>query len=396
MPRGLWNWILRLITWRRRNKSARSLAGRVCSAAVVLLVLLTGIYSSCAGNRSAVDAGDQPVQLSPHLSLFLEQGFELADDTLITEAFRVAIDGQDYIVLEYRTPKMNGLQIKRHHGFVTDPDLAFLILLSYAWAPEHHGMSTAEIDSLRQLQQRIGNAEQEYHRFFELARALTPVVEKVDELKDKQITGIPVISIGSFDLIDIANWWDLICTIPFDIFDLCLLEPLVREIHEQGVEIEELLRASNNDLSQTIRLLETQAAGQAVDGLALKESMEKSFSSLNNLVWKLNRFKENVLGLQVLNDAMIDVLENERWGSKTGKVISFLDSNILGFSSEALTGGLLSRLDSLDRKMTAYLEKADEMIAEIDQRAVRLLAARARTDAELADLGAQWRARPGK
>lgn len=360
----------------------------------IVAVLLILSLSSCGareGQEQLLTNGPKPTAtLSPQLVLFREAGLDLADDAEIAEVFAFTLDGERCEVLEYESSTGSGLQIKVGNQLLTDADVAFQVLLSYAWAPEHHGLIGDDLSSLRELQGNIHNAQQEYGAFFRFAEALTPAMQRVDELKDKQITGIPVLPSPSLPLIDIANWWDLICTIPLNVFDLCLLEPLLREINEQGVEIEKLLVVADTDLAKVISQLE----GQVQHGLTLKVSVQEAISSLDNLLWKLDEFKANALRLQAITQEGIRVLETQQWGSKVDKVISLLKAASPGFDPSDMTGGLLSALQNLDQRLTAFLDKADNMTADIETRLALLTAARVRTEQTLDSLGKEWRARP--
>lgn len=331
---------------------------------------------------------------SPYLPLFQANGFLLPEDTHIERVFSIILEGQTYEVLEYQSASGAGIQIKHNEAFLKDPDIAFDVLLSYAWSPKNHEVSSEDLESLRQLHSKLNSTEQEYKPFFEFADSLKPVLEKVDELKDNQITGIPVIKIGAVPIIDVTNYWDLICTIPLDVFDLCLLEPAMREIHEQGVEIEQLIKDSSTDLAEIISLLEAQSQGEVQNGLQLKEEFEKAINRLNNLVWKLDQFETNVSEFQAVNRAIIEALENQRWGNKVGSVILFLQQNVPGFDLTNPVMSLAGKLRDLDLKMSDYLKNSNEIEADISSRLALLTDVRVRTDEALKQLSSQWRFHP--
>lgn len=370
---------------------------RLVRQTLAILMPLTLLLSGCAvggDDWDFLDSSTQPVAtLSPYLELFRSHGFDVPDDTQVIEAFAITLDGEHYEVLEYLSSAGNGLQIKQGDSLLQDADTAFRVLLSYAWTPQYHGVDDADLASLRELQSRVQNGRQEYDAFFRFAESLAPIMEQIDELENREITGVPIVSIGEFTIIDIANWWDLICTIPVDIFDLCLLEPPLRAVYEQGMEIELLLQASNEDMLRVIAQLDAQANGQMQDGLALKESMEKTISGLNNLLWKLDEFAADMAGLQVLTREAITALETRGWGPKVEKTLAIVES-VTGADSASIIDSLLLRLQDLDQKMSTYLTKSDEIAMDIERCLAILMGARVRTDEALQTLGEQWRARP--
>lgn len=364
------------------------------SSALLLVLSLVGC-GSWTGQAPWTGDGPKPTGTpSPYLALFHENGFILPDDTQIAETFTVTLGGSLYQVLEYSSDAGSGLQIKQETQLLTDADLAFQVLLAYAWSARYHGLASGDIASLRELQVRIHNAEQEYQDFFRFAESLTPAMQKIDELKDKQITGVPVLPSPSLPIIDIANWWDLICTIPLDIFDLCLLEPLLREINEEGMEIERLLVIADADLAAAVSHLDAQSQGKVVEGLLLKETMVKAASSLDSLTWKLDKFRSDALNLQDLTRAAIVALETKQWGSKVDTVVSLLKSVVPDFDPTTITRGLLSALRKLDQEITTFLDKADTMTADIEARLALLTMARIQSEQALDLLSEKWRARP--
>lgn len=351
------------------------------------------LASGCAASASLPGYAPTPT-ISPDLVWLRQQGFALTDNSSVMIVFVYPHEGKFYEVINYRTPVGEGLQIREGQNPVTDADLAFDILLAYAWTPPYHGLAAAEIDSLKDLQRQLQNANQEYRAFFDFAEALRPLIEKVDELQEKRITNIPQISIGNFPVIDIANWWDLICTIPLNIFDLCLLEPLLREIHEQGVEIDNLMRTSSDDLLALINLLEAQAGGQTVSGLELKLKAEKALSSLNNLLSKLDRFRTSLLELRIVNQEVIDVLGNRRWSQSVNVVLTTVQAVTPSLDLNQVIDDLVNKFQNLDQKLETYLIKAEDMDSEIYSRISLLSAARASTDDALRQSGVEWRYRP--
>lgn len=373
------------------NRLDEMLRTPICRLYIRRCIVVLGILILSACNIFAPLHIFKP---SPYLSLLRENGFSLPDDTTFENLGRVSLQGNTYEIIEYHTPDAKGLQIVGNDDLLQDPEIAFNVLLAHAWSPNYHKVTASELASLKDLQNRLSNARQNYSQFFELGASLQPVIEQVDRLQNHHISGIPLIQIGPLPLIDITNAWDLICTIPLDVFDLCILEPLVREVYEQSIEIETLLSAATFDLNTMTGLLEAQKPGEAQNGLELKTSAEKTISSLDNLIWKLDRFETSLLQLQIVNQIAIDVLENQRWGQSLGKVISFLQSQIPGFDMTVLTQGLTNSLKALDSKLSAYLAQAQRLKGDLSIHLDLLLAARLRTDAALDELGQQWRFRP--
>jgi hypothetical protein len=154
-----------------------------------------------------------------------------------------------------------------------------------------------------------------------------------------------------------------------------------------------LLQASNEDMLGVIAQLEAQANGQMQDGLALKESMEKAISGLNNLLWKLDEFAADMAGLQALTQEAINALETRGWGPKVEKTLAIVES-VTGVDSTSIIDSLLLRLQDLDQKMSTYLTKSDEIAMDIEACLAILMEARVRTDEALQTLGEQWRTRP--
>lgn len=332
--------------------------------------------------------------VSPLLALFRNSDFSLPSQTEIRPVYMMQLRGQEYTVLAYESIGGSGIQIQNGERLLTDADIAYQVLLSYAWTREGHGIDTEQEVALGDLLLRMQQFESTYAAVFELAHSLGPVIELIDDLQDRPINGIPLIAIGGFPLVDITNLWDLICTIPVNAADLCILEPLVRALHDEGKEIERLIRSAAGDLNAVMDLLDEQKQGNVQEGLKFKIAFERAISSQKNLLWKLEYFGDKVFEAQATTRAFMDVVENRDWDPRIDRILQAADKYLPGFQSSTSIQGLAQKLRALDEKMDNYLAQVDGMIGYISPRTVILEDARFQANEQLRNYGAAWRTRP--
>lgn len=366
----------------------RHVAGWAIAGATLLAWLA---LAGCGGSG----LGDALGRPSPYLPAFRAAGLNLPDDATIERRFRLNGADPAYEVLAYSWAEgqaPSGLQIVRSDALITDPAVAFDVLLSYAWSAEQHGITSDELAMLDDFRQRLEGARTEYAHLFGLATALEPLITTIEDLKDRPIANVPLIEIGGLAIVDITNWWDLICTLPLNAADLCLLEPLVQELYDQGTEIEQLIDVAAADLATVLVMLDA-GVDTPDDGVAVKAAVEKAIAGQRNLIDKLVRFMVTVDEARGLIALVTSRLSTPPSGV-VGSIVGAVESVLPGVDVDAAAGGVVDQLAGLDARLAGYATTADALAIEIGRNVVILEDARARTDSALSDFGAAWRTRP--
>lgn len=356
---------------------------------LVLMLVAASLVSTITG--CSVRSG-RPT--GRYLRVFEATGWDVSEGSRIEKAFSITQDGAETEVVRWHIGESAGIQILQEDRLVIDPDLAFEVLLSMAWSTDPQVLGQTEIASLKTLAASVKKGKERYSSLFTVARTLEPVIEAIDRLQDVPIFGVPRIEIRGFPILEVNNAWDLVCAIPIDATDFCLLEPLARELHKQGQELEKLLIAASADLDAASLLFEARQSANPPTGLALKEATERSLSSLRSLRRKVDETADLVKSLEGLSSAAAVKLRSRQWGPRLDAVLGFLAALGLGNQLNDWADGLASKLENLAQQLSSYLADAESFSQELGQRVGVIEEARLRTDERVLELGKQWRARP--
>lgn len=329
-----------------------------------------------------------------YLRVFEMAGWDVSESSQMEKVFSTIRDGAEIEVVKWHIGESAGIQILRGDKLITDPDFAFDVLLSLAWSTDSGFFGETEIASLKTLAVSVKKRKERYSSLFTVARTLEPVVEAIDRLQDVPIFGVPRIEVRGFPILEVNNAWDLLCAVPIDATDFCLLEPLARELHKQGQELEQLLIAASADLDAALLLLEERKSTNPPTGLALKEATERSLSSLRSLERKVDETADLVKSLEGLSSAAAVKLRSRQWGPRLDAVLGFLATFGLGNQLNDWADGLASKLENLAQQLSSYLADAESFSQELGQRVGMIEEARLRIDERVLELGKQWRARP--
>lgn len=350
--------------------------------------LLLPLLLACTGPAPASGPAPEVVRLQ-------EAGFALPDDTEIAEVAVVIIEGQDYRLLGYRSLAGDGIQIEREGIIVSDPALARSVLLAHAASEEARALTADDITQLHALHAQLAGAEQEFAALFALAIALEPLLATIEELKGIPIHGVPTVSVKGFDLLAVRNAWDLLCSLPVNAADLCLLEIPLQALHDQAVEIQQLLKESEQDTEQLLALLEATRNGQPVDGIALRAALHKANSSLLNLQQKLINFAETVVTLQaVIGEARARLASPDQWNPQLRDLLGLLQGLVPELDPGQGAARLVAQLDELDQELASYVETSAEQFEALAAHQQQLATLSGRIDTRLEALSEQWIARP--
>lgn len=330
---------------------------------------------------------------SPELKLLRANGFQLPSETQVETLLEVSNETGTYRVLRYRVSNIEGIQIAVKDELVSDPEIAFPILLTLAWHEKENRVTAKELGLLEEARAQLDQTQERYAPVFQLAKELEPILRAVDKLRDRPLNG-PRIEIKGFSLLEINDLWDALCAIPVDATTACLLEPVLREIHTQGLEIEQLVSAANSDLGALLVMLEAQAQGQVQDGLRLKQASDKALSSLANLRRKLQDLDLKILTAQDLNRALIEGIKHRQWGMVSQKLLDALKHLDPSFDIQTVTDDLVSQLEKLDQKLEQAHARISTLDNELQTRMDLLERGRQKTDERARALGRAWRARP--
>ncbi len=378
-----------VVTWRSRQSTEVMSTGRTRLLLGALLVTVAFILAAVVlMGRSA-----QGENLRYASALQAAIG-SVPEDSHFEKLFTTTVDGHNFEVFRYRIDESEGIQILEGNNIVTEPDTAFGVLLSYAWLGEDRPFSGEETAILRTLASTLQEGSERYALVFGLANGLAPVVEAIDHLQDIPILGVPRIEIRGFPILEVNNAWDLLCVIPINATDLCLLEPLVREMHDQGLELQQLVVAASADLDGLLVLLEESGAVGGPSGLALKQASERSVSSLNSLERKLDEVIGTVEAADELARAAAVKLRDRQWGARLGGMIGLLGTLGLGVQVDNGTDALAEKLESLDKQLTSFLTDSQSFSTDIGRSIAMIEEARLITDQRVLELGRQWRLPP--
>lgn len=301
--------------------------------------------------------------VSPYLSVLQANGITLSEHTRLEVLTEITLDQERFTILEYEASsgEVPAIQILRGTTVEVDQDVAFRVLLTYAWLQADNQMRADELKTLAGFLTKLQDVQQRSDSWFKLAHAVDPILERIDKLKEREIHGVPLIH----------NWWDAICFIPLDAADLCLLEIPARILRDQGIEVEQLLAAAINDLSPLVDYLEALSHGETRDGRTIKEATDKSLSSLRNLADKSYELSVKIADMQ------------GRLGQLRERIKAMPEL-------QAKAGDFPILLERLDTRMSEYRARVDGFVAEIDAQQMSLEDVRGRTDETLRDLGRRW------
>ena len=311
---------------------------------------------------------------SPYIVLLRSNGIALGAGSKVDSVFSTSIDHRNYFVIRYQTSTSFGLQIAVDNALVSDRDVAYNVLLSYAWSQAGSRMSSDSRLTRHGLLVYLQDTESKYKPFFKLAEATDPVVKSIDKLKAHEIhsSNPKLEKVLGFIA---PNLWEAICLIPVDAADLCLLEPLLRETHDQGLEIQSLLVPAIADLSNVEAEMDDLQNGIAIDGRKVKEDVEKCISSLHNLRDKVDQLNTKVTKVRAIIQRMDDEINKRALLKLT-----------LGEFTQILT--------MLDTKLSQYDDATNRLSVDLSSRANDMEQLRTDTDAELLDFARMWRFRP--
>jgi hypothetical protein len=355
-------------------------------AVLLACSLLAGAFAACA--RAL------PVVESPYAKVFRAAGWTVPDGSVFERVFTAVDNGQPYEVVTWIINDASGLQLLQNGALVTDPEVAYRVLHSYAWLGEDAPFGPRERADLHELGDTLHAAANRYQGLFGLAHSLEPATEAVGRLKAIPVYGVPTIMLKGFPLLQVNNAWDLICLIPVAAADLCILEPALVGIHDQGQELEELLKAASADLDAFIALVDARDSANPPDGLAVSIAGQQAFAGLRNLLAKIDEANAAVGAAQEMDRQAAQALRKRQWGRAVGLLMKWLRT--VGVQVDDLTNSLVGALDDLDQKLAGFLAESEAFANEVDRQLTGLEAARQSTEDRTMELGQMWRARPSE
>lgn len=361
-------------------------------AALYLAVACT-LPAGLTGCRGPAPASAPLISSNPYVEALAAAGWKVPADMRLIRVFTVSEAGTAYDIFEHETDGVQGLAIFNGQALVTDPDLAYRILQTYAWLGPDAPFGEADLVRLSALRQTLADANQRYAGLFGLADALAPITRAVEHLKDIPVSKVPDVIVKGFPLVQVRNAWDLFCLIPVSAADLCILEPAVTELHDQAVEFEALLATANADLDQFAFLLDSRNLEQPPTGEAIDVAGQKSFAGLRNLLMKVDSLNASVTTFLDLNQKAITVLSGRQWGRLLGLAMSWLRAR--GVPVDDLADGLVDQLTALDTRLTEFLIASGAFADDVFGQMVQLDDTRSATETRILELGQQWRVLPG-
>lgn len=309
-----------------------------------------------------------------------------SDDTnrsILKSSNHLTLDGQRFDIQAYRVGQKNILTIISNGNPITDTESTHRILLTYVWQQKGTIIPPDDVASLTTLYLQLKESREQYQGLFEVARSLEPIIEKIDELRSRRLPFDPV-EVKGVVILD-NNVWDVICTIPVNAADLCLLEPLVRGLNEQGSEIESLLTYAEEDLGSLLPLLEKRDINSAIDGVRLNAAAWRSYFTLLNLVIKLQEYSSNLGLIKAFNLDAMQAIQNEAWGDTVGKIIKILQF-VPGFDLHLITDNFVALQKNLDDKLDYAIVTTDDLSDKILDRVIILEKALNETSSDISDM----------
>lgn len=344
---------------------------------------------------SSAPAGERTAEPSPHLideRLGLLAAAGLALPARIDSEDVITVDGAEYRLWRYTLNGEPKMQIIHAGRLLTasDRERGFDVVSASVWQVDDFGLGKAEWAGLRALSGDLTAAGQTYAPYFAAAEAMAPLLELVDDLKDRPIAGIPDFSPWGIPIIQIRNTWDLICTIPLNVTDSCLLEPALRAYHAQATEVEQRLGEAAVALEALNDLGARRAAGEVVSGRDLRAALDGASTAFDNLNVPLAEMTDQAALLQAMTQTSADFLANRRWNRTTQALLDALALLIPGYSIDPLITPVVARLRDLDSSLDGVIRSGDAAMRELDAAAGVLRAASVHAANQTRLLGAQW------
>lgn len=304
----------------------------------------------------------------------------------------VLAHGTTYQVVEYLASGAPHLYILAGNQRVEDYELAYSVLLSYAWRSEHSVVQGSDAANLHMMAAKLRSVDDTYRPLFAVAYAVEPVLDTIDKLRDYPISGIPQVEVGGFVLVDVQNAWDLLCIIPVDAADLCILEEPLRLYHKEALDVEQRMRLAATDLEQLATAIDLVLANQPVDGTEMKKLAQNSAASLQALARKLDGFAAQAHGIDTAVRTAADVLANRRWNAGVQTVLTQLRHFLPGFDETKLLDPLVSQLQNLDRVLVQGELSAQKSARDLREQEGVIEGILLGVDAKVQSAGAQWSA----
>ena len=331
---------------------------------------------------------------SPDVRLLRAAGFALPVGAQTSRVFSTTVDGHVMTIVHYQAGQTEGVQIVSGSDLVTEPKIAYDVLLGYAWVLETQ-QASADLKTVSSMVSRLQQARERYAAVFAMSEALDPILETVDRLKDRPIYGVPRLEVRGVTLFEVNNVWDAICWLPVDAANLCLLEIPFRKVRDEGLEVQQLLKATSDDLSGAQTMLQAAARGEVPDAVALKQQIERARSSLNNLARKMDQLAQDVAVARQINQHAIDRLDSSKWPVTMQRLAATLLQVDPVLDVRAIATDLQGKLRRLDGSLGESEHAAQGFLADVQAQQEVIERLQVANDRRLRSLRQMWTIRPG-